>query len=140
VSAATAAAAGRREAERLMVDECEIREPSTTSYNPVTHADDETPGRLLYAGRCKVRPPAAEATGTQTEPVGETRVASWAYVVSIPFAATHQGQPVRVPVSALVKFTASADASLVGQRVRVAQVPQGTYLTARRLVCEVYGR
>jgi len=134
-----AAAAGRRAAERLMVDACEIREASTTTFNAVTHRDDETPGRLLYEGKCKVRPPGVEASGTQSEPAGETRVASWAYVVSIPFAATYQGQPVRVPVHALVKVTASADASLVGQRVRVAQVPQGTYLTARRLVCEVYG-
>lgn len=122
-----------------MTDSCTIREPSTVAYNPGTRLNDETPGQVVYAGKCRTK---AGSTGDRESDAGEAQVSTWDVVVSIPFAATHEGQPARVAPGYLVTIDAvgdGGDATLVGQRVTVRQVPQGTHLTARRLGCEVYG-
>jgi len=137
MSAASAAARGRAAAERLMTDACQIRTPPILRFNPTTKANDIIGGdELVYAGVCRIRPRDVQESEREA---GDSPVSTWAYVVSIPFGAQHNGTPYLPAVDQVVTVTASADPTLVGQRLRARQVIQGTHITARRMVCEVYG-
>lgn len=131
MSAASATLAGRRAAERLMVDSCTISAASTRgALNATTGEYDVVPGAVLYTGPCRVVP----AAGNQDHVVdaGEQPVSLWPFIVSVPMSVAD------VTVDHEVEITSSElDPRLVGTRLRVRQVALGTHITARRLGCEV---
>lgn len=123
------AARGRLRAESLMTSTCTIRGRSSgSSMDPDTGGIVPTPGAIVYAGKCRVRPGALQASSTAQ--AGGAEVFRFGYLVSIPFGATD------VPVGAQVTIDASADPTLVGVTVTVVKADRGDHITARRLYCE----
>lgn len=112
-----------------MVDACTIDRPlGESTYDPVSDGYVQAVTEL-YAGRCRVKP--RDNTDRQVEAAGES-VMLWPYIVSVPMSVTS------VTDDDVVTVTASAlDPALVGVRLRVRQVAQGSLLTARRLGAEV---
>lgn len=111
-----------------MLDACTIDHP--LGEPEFDEGDDAyvTPVSELYAGACKVKP---NGTDRQVEAAGES-VTLWPFIVSLPMSVED------VEVDDIVTVTASAlDPSLVGLELRVRQVAQGSFVTARRLGCEV---
>lgn len=118
--------AGRRAAETLMIEMCTIRRPGDPVFDPETGEYDET-STVIYSGRCRVKP----GGGYEVEP-GGTEMILHRWTVSVPMTA--EG----ILPDDMVEITASElDGDLVGKELAVVEVPAGSQLTARRLVCEV---
>ncbi|MGZ4638674.1 MAG: DUF6093 family protein [Actinomycetes bacterium] len=128
MSATSATLAGRKAAERLMVDTCTVLRPGDRgAYDPttLTYASNPTP---LYDGKCRVKP---TNTADRVVEFGGEPVSLFPYVVSLPIG------DLVVHVDDVVTVTASAlDPALVGLKLRVRDIASGTHLTARRLGCE----
>jgi hypothetical protein len=106
---------------------CTIRAKSTgRTTDPTTGAVTPTPGAVVYAGPCRVRPAGREA---QTAQAGGAEVFAFDYLVSVPFSVTGVAEGQRLTV------TASPDPALVGVEVEVQKVDRGEHITARRLSC-----
>ena len=129
MSAATAAARGQAAAARLMTDTCTLSAPDVEGVlDEQTGQYTTAPGAQRYSGRCRVRPADSQERVVEA---GERPVSLRTYVVSVPVTVTG------VEVGDVVRVTASVlDPDLAGVRLRVVDVPKGTHLTARRLICE----
>ncbi len=119
---------GRRKAESLMVDACEIRaKPTIGEFDPATGLRPETPGAVLYSGRCKV----------QTYEAHEQTPQSGQHVYTVQRYYVHIPATVDVPVDARVTVTASTlDPHLVGKTYRVAGGLHKSMATANRLLVD----
>jgi hypothetical protein len=84
-------------------------------------------GEVVYDGKCRVRPTATQSQDVET---GGAELASFDYVISIPFAVVGVREGHRVTV------TGSPDPALVGTVVEVRMVDRGDHITARRLSCQ----
>src|SRR5690554_2298463 len=128
---------GRRAAERLMVDACEIREPS--AYGPVdpeTGQREVIPGELLYGpdveplhGRCKIqnqrlRYPSEPDSAQHVWTVGPSEI-------HIPVSA-----PDKIRDDCVVTIVDSFDPRNVGRRMRVRIGDRKSLQTAIRLLVE----
>lgn len=113
-----------------MTDTCTITAASGPQvYQPATDSYVTPPGVLRYSGKCRVKP--RDNADREVEAGGAT-ASLWPYVVSVPMSA------VGIEDDDVVTITASAlDPELIDAKLRVRQVAQGTFLTARRLGCEV---
>lgn len=111
-----------------MVDACEIRQPPTYGeLDPDTGLRPETPGAVVYSGRCKV----------QTYEAHEATPASGQHVWSVQRYYVHIPAGVDVPVDHQVTITASVlDAELVGRTYRVAGGLHKSMATANRLIVD----
>lgn len=130
MTATSAVLQGRAAAESLMVDTCTITAGAATEvYDEATDTYVTPAGAVRYSGACRVKPrPHAD----RVVEAGAETVSLWPYLVSVPMGVTG------VELDDNVIVTACAlDPSLVGTRLRVRQVQQGSHLTARRLSCEV---
>jgi len=119
---------GRAAAERLMVDACEIREPATVGeMDPATGLRPETPGALMYSGKCKV----------QTFEAHESTPESGEHVFTVQRTQVHLPATVEVAVDQIITVTASVlDPNLVGRRFRVAAFLHKSFATANRVQVE----
>jgi hypothetical protein len=119
---------GRRAAERLMVDACEVRGlPTFGEMDPVTGLRPETPGTLVYAGKCKV----------QTFEAHESTPEAGDHVFTVQRTQVHLPADVEVAVDQIITVTASVlDANLVGRRFRVAAFLHKSFATANRVQVE----
>lgn len=120
---------GRTAAEALMVDACDIRGEATGATDPDTGEWSETPGALLYSGKCRVQ--VQDSLMPQTPDYGGGEVTLQRTVVSIPATSAS------IPVGAVVTMTAAVhDPALVGVTYTVTAEHKKTHATARRLMCE----
>lgn len=126
---------GRRAAERLMVDACEIRGPATLGeMDQVTGLRPETPGAVVYGpgvapyfGRCKV----------QTFEAHESTPESGDHVYTVQRTQVHLPAAVEVAVDQIITVTASVlDTHLVGRQFRVAAYLHKSFATANRVQVE----
>lgn len=119
----------RAQAESLMTSTCTITaEPTEYVTDPDTGEVAETPGEVMYQGRCRIKP--AAQWGRQAEAGGE-QVLPTTYLISVPYAATG------IERGAIVLVDTSPDPWLIGRRFEVRFSPMaGDHLTARRLLCE----
>jgi hypothetical protein len=123
VSAEAAVLAGRREAEALMVDACDVMRPGDPITDPET--GNVTPGStFVYSGKCKVQQTISQASnptaGEHSFTVQDSRV-------DFPVSAGP------LQVSDTVTVTASVlDPQLVGREFRVAELFHKSYATAQR--------
>lgn len=86
-------------------------------------------GAPIYSGRCKVQ---SRATVPQADEVGGRAASTVRIEIHLPVKGTET-----VAVGDVVDMTAAKlDAALVGKRFRVVTVPEKSYATARRLLCE----
>lgn len=129
MTATTATARGRELAASQMVDACTITaEAGGQVYDPGTDSYVTPAGAVRYSGKCWVKP--RDNVDREVE-AGAATVSLWPYVVSIPMSVT------TVQDGDVVTITASAfDPSLTGSVMRVRQVTEGSFITARRLGCE----
>lgn len=130
MTATSAVLAGRAAAEAVMQDACTItRGTPVKTFDPATGEYVIAPGVSVYAGPCRVK---AQNNADRVVETGAQAVSLFPYTVSVPVSA------VVFEVDDTVTVTASAlDPALVGLALRARQVAAGTYLTARRLGCEV---
>jgi Family of unknown function (DUF6093) len=130
MSAASASGRGRVAAERIMVDSCVVtRQSATATVDPETGQMIRTT-RTLYTGKCRVKPEAGTSVGDVA--AGQTALPKVTPVVSVPVSVTG------VEAGDRVKITSpSHDSGLDGATLLVRAVGVGTYITARRLICEV---
>lgn len=121
--------AGQATAARLMLDACTIGHPDGDEVYDEGTDGYVTPLTTFYTGACKVKP--RDNADRVVEAAGQT-VSLWPYVVSVPMSVED------VVLDDVVTVTAcDLDPSLVGVQLRVRQVTQGSFVTARRLGCEV---
>jgi hypothetical protein len=130
VSVNAATAAGRAEAERLMVDWCTINRPSSGgSFSAITGQWTPSAGTLVYEGKCRVKP---RDNADRVVQFGQEATTLLPYVVSIPMVATG------VKVDDVITVTdCDLDPDVLTKTLRVRQTLAGSHLTARRLSCEV---
>jgi hypothetical protein len=119
---------GRRRAESLMLDTCEIREQATAgALDPDTGTRPVVPGAVIYTGRCKV----------QTYEAHESTPASGQHVWSVQRYTIHLPATIEVSVDCIVTITAAVlDEHLVGRRYRVAAFLHKSMATANRLAVD----
>jgi hypothetical protein len=129
MTAGSTTLAGRTAAAALMVDACTVSAPDTTgTLNESTGAYTPVAGAVHYTGACRVK---VQPTQDHAIDAGERVILARLYIVSLPMSAT------TVLVDDVLRVTASAlDAALAGTRMRVVDVPKGSHLTARRLICQ----
>lgn len=113
-----------------MVDVCDITEPPVATFDPATGQASDTPGDLVYTGRCAL----AEAGGTGAD-VFQLRGAELEsrrfYLLSIP-----RDAPAPRP-GHHVTMTATVDLSLDENRLTVRKTRYGTRMARRILLCEM---
>lgn len=111
------------QAESLMRDVCEIREPGTREFDRNAEVEVRVIGSLIYSGKCRWR---REKQQARVEASAEQQVTTVSGIVSV---------PVHVSVAAdyVVTLTDSADGQIVGEPLTVTDVETGTHLTARRI-------
>ncbi|MEO3929242.1 DUF6093 family protein [Micromonosporaceae bacterium B7E4] len=131
MSAASVLARGRRAAERLMVDACEIVEITGTSTDLDSAQVVET-AEVVYAGPCRVQQASASSASATSELVGEADRLMVSRVLALPVA-TSTG----IRAGHRVTITACRhDPDLVGRRFVVRVEASKTHATARRLGIE----
>ena len=119
--------AGRRAAEALMVDACEIGPPPQTTFSRDVGDYITASAAPVYVGVCKIQRPArardADAGGDDPG-VGDLEV-------HVPAGTDGIERNHVVTITA-----ASLDAELVDRTFRVLNVPARTFATAIRLPCQ----
>lgn len=127
MTATSATLAGRRAAERLMVDACTITRESTRSTNVDSGITSKATAQL-YTGKCRVQQPGRMA---RPELVAEAQLYQQLIDVQVPMTVTG------LAVGDVVTITASAlDPDLVGRRFWIKDLAHKTHMTARRVGCE----
>ena len=127
MSAVTATLAGRRAAERNMVDACLIRHRTGESTDPDTGVVTPTYS-TVYAGKCRVQQRALVSQGAET---GQAHVFQVPYELQLPMSVTG------VAVEDVVTVTASVlDPELVGRLFWIRGLGGASHKTARRLPIE----
>ncbi|MET7395618.1 DUF6093 family protein [Dactylosporangium sp. NPDC005572] len=119
-------AAGRRAAERGMVDTCRITRVTAVDTDETT-GETTSVVETLYDGRCRVQRRGSEA---QRENIGEASLVLLRVELQLPMSAAglREGDDVEMTTSV-------NDPDLVGRTFRVRDVPDKTDATARRLTC-----
>lgn len=118
----------RRYAEASHTSTCTIRAASTgMTTDPATGEVTDTPGAVIYAGKCRIRQPGN--WGVDAEAGGE-KISPTSFLVSVPAAV------VSVQKGHVVTVDTSEDAAAVGRKFRVRFTPAMGDVTARRLICE----
>lgn len=123
---------GRATARSMMVDACTVTWDAEREVDdvldPVTLVLSPPVGdsAVVYAGPCLVSPILSHREGAE----GFAATSQRRYRVRLPHDAP------AVPVGSLVTVTASADAALVGDVLRVVDAPAATLVVTRILVCE----
>lgn len=116
-------ARGRSAAERLMVDECEVRKATGQTIDPDT-GKNVTQYAEVYTGKCKVQ--TSGGVGGDTTDTG-TVINEWLERVDFPWATQGLGPDM------VVEITSSNDPNLVGHKFRlVSPQSQKTHATAQR--------
>lgn len=135
MSATSVTLAGRRAAERLMVDACAIVRRSGPITNPDTgqiigYADTAT----IYSGKCRISVPPHSTQGQPT-PLGGASVVVLTPTLQVPSSVTG------VRPDDLVAITAAAlEAELAGRTYRVRGIGHKTHATKREFeLVEVTG-
>lgn len=120
---------GRTEHQHLMIDSCTISRPGEPTLDRATSA--LTPGSetTLYSGQCRLK---AQRIPRDVE-VGEELQAVARYELALPFDAVPTG-PLRL--GDVVTMTASGDARLIGQVLRVMAIDYGSTATAWRITVQ----
>jgi hypothetical protein len=126
------------EAESRMRDTCTVTMPSLGpgSVDPGTGLETDTPGALVYSGRCRLRMAGKVATsGTSTAAVAGDQVVTSTPMLHVPVSAP------RLPVGAIVKITGVPADDPAGHlrlwlRLRVVGLVIGTDMTAQRVTVE----
>lgn len=129
MSVERALAAGRRAAERLMVDTCTIRRRTGEATDPVS--GEMTPTYdPVYSGKCRVQ----QSTGTaqaQAQEAGEANVLLTRFEVQVPMSVTGIQADDEVLVTASVH-----DPDLPGREFLVRGLAHKTHAVMRRIQCE----
>lgn len=124
MSAASALAAGRRAAERLMVDACTIRRVTSSATDPNTGVITPT-YTTIYGGKCRVQQ--AQALG-EARQAGEAHLVMLRLEVQLPMTVTGLAEADEVTI------TASAhDPDLVGRVMLIRDLAHKSHATARRV-------
>lgn len=121
---------GRRLAESLMVDTCEVREAATLSVmDPATGIVTDTPGALVYEGNFKIQ--FGNAVYERAVEAGGHQFLVQRYQLHFPVSAPRilEGHVVEVTVSDLAPHN-------VGRKFRVASPTEKTFATAQRVNAE----
>jgi hypothetical protein len=129
VSALSASRRGQQAAEAIMTDRCLItRLAAKGNLNPASGKFDR-PETEIYLGPCRVKAEAGTSVGDTG--VGEAAVSRVTPIVSIPISAGD------IKAGDRVLVMSSTDLDLTEQKLMVRSVNVGSFLTARRLICEV---
>lgn len=129
-----ALAAGRAEAEALMVDTISVYRPGDDTFDRTTGATiPGAPVVTFYTGKARVKPAQLAASEVQA---GEQEIALRQYRVSIPFSAGLPAGGERPRPGDVVHVTASPDPRLAGIRLWVTGAMYSATATAWRIVAE----
>jgi hypothetical protein len=112
-----------------MTDTCRVYALSATgTLDPATGqiVRTETP---IYTGKCRVKAEVGTSVGDVA--AGETGTSRVTPVVSLPIAAD------TVRAGHRVEVLTSTDPGMTGRRLLVRAVQPGSFVTARRLICEI---
>lgn len=121
----------RQVAEGAMTAECAITRggAATGTFDPVTgRTNYATPGGI-YSGPCRVQAASRFALLAQA---GEKPTTTRRYLVGLPLAAPPPN------INDMVTVTAATDTAMVGLKMLVTDVLDGSLVWERDLVCEVY--
>lgn len=129
MSAGSTARRGRIAAEQLMTDTCEIYRLASRGTLNEASGQMVYPETLIYSGKCRVKAEAGTSVGDVG--AGETAASRVTPIVSVPLSVT------AVRSGDRVRLTESGDDALDERVLLVRAVQSGTYITARRLICEV---
>lgn len=130
MSATSATLAGRRAAEKLMVDSCSIAHGVGVAGFELGEYTT-IPGAEVYAGKCKVQIQGTRPPKTSTD--ADALLSLVVVEIHVPMSV------VGVEVHDLVTITGSLlDPDLVGRVYRVMDHAGKTFATARRMRCEEY--
>ena len=125
MSATSITFAGRRAAERLMVDTCTVRRVASHTTDPETGVITPTYS-TIYAGKCKVqRNPAP--TNSRPTSVGEAEVFLAYIELHLPTSATGVDSDDMATID-----TSALDPDLVGVVFHLRELAHKTFQTARR--------
>lgn len=121
------AARGRVFALAQMTDTCTITREGPRVLDTAT-GQNAPSVTAIYAGKCRVRPQPGIAT--RDVRAGDQVIGTHAPVVSVPV------EVVDVAAGDIVTVTASRDPGLIGRRLLVQVVAEGSQITARRLLVQ----
>ena len=126
MSATGVTSRGRRAAERLMVDRCDIGRPGEPVTDPET-GKVTVPVEPVYSGRCKLQ---GRSAWPSTPDAGDH---AWTLVtIEVHIPATTTG----VRTGDIVEITRSIDPTNLGRRFLVKSADLATFRTAVRLLVE----
>lgn len=119
-------AALRSMAEQFMTDQCTISESSSIEYLENLGHEVDTPGTVVYAGKCRIRP----ASGPVVLEVGEGVRSEHRYWVWLPY------DVVTVNRNHVVTITVSDDPYLIDRTFVVRDIEGGSEGPHRKLEVE----
>lgn len=129
-----ALAAGRREAEALMVDTISLYRPGPDIFDRDTgQTVPGGPAVIFYTGKARVK--AAQLAVSQVQ-AGEEELRLRQYRITIPFSTALPSTGERPRAGDVVDVTASPDVRLTGLRLWVQSVQYGATATAWRIIAE----
>ncbi|GFH34293.1 DUF6093 family protein [Streptomyces pacificus] len=129
-----ALAAGRREAEALMVDTISLYRLGPDIFDRDTGMT--VPGAVLvtfYTGKARVKPAQLAVSEVQA---GEEEVRLRQYRITLPFGTEPPAAGERPKPGDVVDVTASADPRMAGMRLWVQSVQYSATATAWRIIAE----
>lgn len=115
-----------------MVDTCLIREPAAgpAPFDPATGQYTPAAGTTIYQGKCRLKAATFRAVTTQA---GERAEVITQFVVEVPVDAIGIK-----PRQVVTIIAAASDPDAVNQQLQVADVPRGSLMSCRRLVCKEF--
>jgi hypothetical protein len=129
MSAGGISARGRAAAERIMTDTCTVvRLAAKPTLNTET-GRNEYAETVIYTGKCRVK--AERGTSVGDVGAGETATSRVTPIVSVPVTVTG------IKAGDRVRLGDSSDDAQDNATLMVRAVQTGTFITARRLICEV---
>jgi hypothetical protein len=131
MSATSVTGRGRVAAERIMIDACRIerRDGTEPTLDHATARIVRTGPNTLYTGVCRIKP---SARLDRVVEAGETPITHRRYTVSVPITVQNVTTDDWIVIT-----TCQLDPALVGVELRIRSFDQGSFITARRLECEV---
>lgn len=120
----------RELARSLMLDSCTITRSSSEHgpFDPGTGGYDDPTATTIYEGPCRVKAATFRALFVEA---GERAEVVTQFLVWVPIEA------VGIEPNDIVTITAAAsDPDAVGHQLHVADVPRGSLMSSRRLVCK----
>lgn len=129
-----ALAAGRREAEALMVDTITLYRPGVDLFDRITGQTVPGPPTVtFYSGRARVKPAQLAVSEVQA---GEREVRLRQYRVSLPYSTELPTSGERPQPGDVIDVTASPNPQLAGMRLWVQSVLYSATATAWRIIAE----